>query len=164
MQFCLQNISKEAKTLADERKRGFYIEIPAPPVWERNATCPKWVPPKKASGGVPEIFVLKRKEVGIDQENPEGGVFETVMEIPSEPGAITKMISGKKKKNPAYRDVNDSLEEIQAKLLAKCADKLTDELKHRDKKAPVDMGFVGKVLSMSQDNPQFNVFHHSPRT
>jgi len=122
------------------------------------------VPPKKASGGAPESFVLKRKEVGIDQENPEGIIFEVVKEIPSEPGAINKMINSKKKKKTAYWDGNDSLEEMLAKLLAKSADKLTDELKHRDKKAPVDMGFVGKVISMSQENPQFKVFHHSPRT
>lgn len=122
------------------------------------------MPPKKVNSGVPESFVLKRKEVGIDQENPEGSIFEVLKEIPSEPGAIRKMINGKKKKKPAYWDGNQSLEDMLAKLLAKSADKMTDELRNRDKKVPVDMGFVGKVISMSQDNPQFKVFHHSPRT
>ena len=107
---------------------------------------------------------MKRKEVGIDEENPEGSIFEVVKEIPSEPDVINKMMNGKRKKKAAFWDGNNSLEDMLEKLLANNADKLTEELRNRDKKLPVDMGFVGKVASMSQDNPQFKVFHYSPRT
>jgi len=75
---------------------------------------------------MPQTFTLKRKEVGIDEENPEGSIFETVKEIPSEPGAITKMMKGKKKKKAMYYDENDSLEEMLEKLLEKNSDKLTE--------------------------------------
>ena len=44
---------------------------------------------------------MKRKEVGIDEENPEGSIFEVVKEIPSEPGVINKMMNSKRKKKAA---------------------------------------------------------------
>lgn len=92
------------------------------------------MPPKKGGKAIPETFTLKRKEIGIDEDNPEGSIFETVKEIPSEPSAITNMMKRKKKKKAAYWDGNDSLEDMVQKLLAKNADKLTEELRNRDKK------------------------------